>query len=268
MEFVWRALSSPHRRQILDLLREGPLTTGQVSRHLPDLSRFAVMQHLQVLEEANLVVTRKEGRTRFNYSNPIPIREELGRWMNNHAMAAAETALHLRKYAESQQEKLNAMNEAVTNPAFRIVKIEMEMTIKASPSAVYRALVQDLDAWWPHRFRPDSTIVVDDRLGGLIEERYAAGGGAIFGTIMMMDPGRRFASSSPSYMNRSFYSFNEESFDEHADGCLYKKSLTLFGDVSEQTEVMFRDGARALMEKGLREYLEQGIGYVKPGVSA
>ena len=226
------------------------------------------MQHLQVLEEAKLVITRKEGRTRFNYSNPIPIREELGRWVNNHAMAAAETALHLRRYAESQQEKVNSMNEAVSNPAFRIVKIEMEMTIKASPSSVYRALVQDLDKWWPHRFRPDSTIVVDDRLGGLIEERYASGGGAVFGTIMMMDPGKKFAASSPSYMNRSYCSFGEESFDEHPEGCLYKKSLTLFGDVSEQTETMFREGSKALMEKGLRDYLEEGIGYTKTAVQA
>lgn len=160
------------------------------------------------------------------------------------------------------------MNETVTSSNFRVVKIEMEMSIKASPEAVYKAVVHDLDAWWPHRFRPDSTIVVDGRVGGLIEERFAAGGGAVFGTIMMMDPGKKFSASAPSAMNRNFYSFNEESFESVAEGCLYKKSLTLFGDVSEQTEAMFRDGSRALIEQGLVDYLEKGIGYTKPGVQA
>ena len=226
------------------------------------------MQHLQVLEEAKLILTRKEGRTRFNYSNPIPIQEELGRWLTDHSKAAAETALHLRRYAESQQEHKPTMNEPTNNPNFRIVKIEMEMIIKASPEAVYRAIVHELDSWWPHRFRPDSTIAVDPVLGGRITEHFADGGGAVFGEIMMLEPGKKYASSSPSYLNRSFYSFNEESVEPHADGTLYKKSLSMFGDVSEQAESMFRDGTRALMEKGLRAYVEEGIGYAKPGAQS
>ena len=65
-------------------------------------------------------------------------------------------------------------------------------------------------------------------------------------------------------MNRSFYSFNEESVEEHPEGTLYKKSLTLFGDVNEATEKMFRDGARMLVEQALTNYLENGVGYKKP----
>ncbi len=258
MEFVWRALSSPHRRQILDLLRAGPLTTGEISRELPDLSRFAIMQHLQVLEEARLVLSRKEGRARLNYSNPIPIREELGRWLDSHSMTAAETALHLRKYAESKQETFPNMNAV-----FRTVKLEMEMVIKATPQAVYQAFTSDLDAWWPHRFKPDSTIAIDLRPGGIIEERFAEGGGALFGMIMQVEPGRKLVSSSPSALNQTFYSHNVESVEPHDEGALYKKFLTLFGDVPEPVETMFRDGVRMLSEVSLRNYLENGIGYTK-----
>ncbi len=258
MESVWRALSSPHRRQILDLLREGPLTTGQVSRQMPDLSRFAIMQHLQVLEDARLVLGRKEGRSRLNFSNPIPLREELGRWLNSHAMTAAESALHLRRYAESQM-------EAIQMNTFRTVKLEMEMVVRAVPELVYRAVVEDLDKWWPHRFKPDSTIVVDARPGGLIEERYVGGGGAVYGMIMQLDPGRKIGSSAPSAMNQTFYSYNVETFTEHPEGTLYTKQLTFFGEVPEETEAMFREGMKAITEQALTAYLENGQGYDKTG---
>ena len=60
-EQVWKALSSPHRRAMLDALRDGPLTTTALCERLPELSRFAVMQHLGVLERAGVVLVRREG---------------------------------------------------------------------------------------------------------------------------------------------------------------------------------------------------------------
>lgn len=252
MESVWRALSSPHRRQILDLLQDGPLTTGQVATRLPDLSRFAAMQHLNVLEEARLVITKKEGKTRLNFSNPALINEVLGRWMNKTSKAAAETVLHLRRYAESQQEKLT-MNEQ-----FRVVKIEMEMVLKATPETVYRALVHEMGNWWPHRFVEGSTVKVDPRPGGAIEEVFPDGGGAIYGYVMMLVPNKKVVTSSPSALNSTFYSRSDEAMEPHPEGTLYKRSLTLFGHVADETEVMFQEGTRAIMENALRAYVEGG----------
>ena len=63
-EAVWRALSSPVRRRMLDVLRAGPRTTGRLASGFAELSRFAVMQHLAVLEGAGLVVVRRSGRER------------------------------------------------------------------------------------------------------------------------------------------------------------------------------------------------------------
>ena len=62
LEPVWRALANPVRRAILDALRDGPLTTGALAERCPELTRFAVMQHLGVLVEAELVIPRREGR--------------------------------------------------------------------------------------------------------------------------------------------------------------------------------------------------------------
>jgi DNA-binding transcriptional ArsR family regulator len=81
---VWKALAEPHRRSILDRLRDGPKTTGELVRPF-DLSRFAVMKHLRVLERAALVVVRRRGRERWNYLNPVPIQTIYERWITPYA---------------------------------------------------------------------------------------------------------------------------------------------------------------------------------------
>src|SRR6202046_2983544 len=78
---LWRALASPWRRRLLDLLRNGPATTGALARQVPELSRFAVMQHLGVLADAGVVLIERRGRDRFNYLNPVPLREWYERWV-------------------------------------------------------------------------------------------------------------------------------------------------------------------------------------------
>ena len=59
---VWKALANEVRRRILDLLVEEPVATGTLAEHFPELSRFAVMQHLRVLEDGGLVIRRKQGK--------------------------------------------------------------------------------------------------------------------------------------------------------------------------------------------------------------
>ncbi len=135
---------SAHRRRILDLLREGPLSTGAIAKQMPGLSRFAVMQHLDVLAESNLVLVRREGRNRFNYVNPTPLQEVYDRWVSGHASTAARTLQHLKRYAEST-EKENPMSDQ--DPGFRVVKIELESFVAAPPERVFRALTAELNAW-------------------------------------------------------------------------------------------------------------------------
>ena len=78
---VWRALGSPWRRRLLDLLRTGPRTTGDLAEAVPELSRYAVMQHLGVLTEAELVVVTRRGRHRYNHLNPVPLRRWYEHWV-------------------------------------------------------------------------------------------------------------------------------------------------------------------------------------------
>lgn len=101
---VWKALANPTRRRILDLLVDGPVTTGDLADEFPDLSRFAVMQHLGVLEKCDLVVARKQGRQRFNHLNPVPIQQISDRWISRHHRRLATAMIDLKTTLESSVE--------------------------------------------------------------------------------------------------------------------------------------------------------------------
>lgn len=105
---VWRALSNPVRRGILDILRGGPQTTGELAEAFPDLSRFAVMQHLGVLEDAELVVPRREGRKRYNYLNPVPIQRVYDRWVVRYMQPWTEALVDMRTELESEARRERA----------------------------------------------------------------------------------------------------------------------------------------------------------------
>jgi DNA-binding transcriptional ArsR family regulator len=78
---VWKALSDPTRRAMLDILRDGPRTTTELVDAFPRLTRFGVMKHVDVLRKAGLVQTREEGRQRVNSLNAVPIRQIYERWV-------------------------------------------------------------------------------------------------------------------------------------------------------------------------------------------
>ena len=101
MDRVWKALSDPTRRRILDLLAERPRTTGELSSSFPSLSRFAVMKHLGVLSRARLLIARREGRQRWNSLNPVPLREVFSRWVGKYETIWADALLNIRDDAES-----------------------------------------------------------------------------------------------------------------------------------------------------------------------
>lgn len=71
---IWSALASPQRRALLAALRDGPKTTTELVERLPSLTRFAVMKHIGVLRNVDLVRTREEGRRKLNSLNVIPLR--------------------------------------------------------------------------------------------------------------------------------------------------------------------------------------------------
>ena len=100
-DLVFKALAGRDRRKMLDLLREQPLTTGALCQDLPHLNRCTVMQHLGVLEEAGLVVSRKRGRERWNYLDVDPIQRLYRRWISDYASPTAGFLSRLKKDLEA-----------------------------------------------------------------------------------------------------------------------------------------------------------------------
>lgn len=97
---IFKALSHRVRRQILDLLKHEPRTTGMLCDLMPTLDRCTVMQHLGVLEEAGLVVAERRGRERWNHLDALPVHAIHERWIGPYATYAASMLSRLQRQVE------------------------------------------------------------------------------------------------------------------------------------------------------------------------
>ncbi|MBE1875398.1 ArsR/SmtB family transcription factor [Myceligenerans pegani] len=89
-DLVFKALAAPVRRRMLDVLRTAPRTTGELCAHFPELDRTTVLQHLRVLERAELVTGERQGRERRLTLAPLPIKRIHDRWIGDYARAAVQ----------------------------------------------------------------------------------------------------------------------------------------------------------------------------------
>src|SRR5436853_1076946 len=102
MDEVFRALADPTRRSLLDeLFEEDGQTLGALESRLP-MTRFGVMKHLKVLEEAGLVVTKRRGREKLHFLNPVPIRLVHDRWVSKYAEPWAAGLAGLKRDIEKE----------------------------------------------------------------------------------------------------------------------------------------------------------------------
>lgn len=105
MDTVFQALAHTARRQMLDNIRATPgLSVGQLASKF-DVSRIAVMNHLAVLEKANLVISEKDGRSRRLYLNAVPIQEIHERWTDTYSAHWAERVTSIKQVAEAVAQK-------------------------------------------------------------------------------------------------------------------------------------------------------------------
>lgn len=101
-DLVFKALADRRRRQILDMLKAGPRTTGELCAHFAGaLGRCTVMQHIGVLERAELIIARREGRSRWNYLNASPVKAIADRWISPYAAEAVELLARLKRDLET-----------------------------------------------------------------------------------------------------------------------------------------------------------------------
>src|SRR5215213_5539020 len=129
---VFRALSDPSRRLLLDSLyeRDGQ-ALGELSARLSQMTRFGVMRHLDVLEAANLITTLRAGREKRHYLNPVPIRLVHDRWIG--------------KFAEPIVGRMSALKRQLEETSAMTPDHVYTIYVKASPERVWQAVVDGDD---------------------------------------------------------------------------------------------------------------------------
>ncbi len=103
MELVWKALSDKTRRAILDLLREKEKTTGDICMHFKKLTRYGIMKHLNILQKADLIIIKREGKNRWNYINPLPIQDIYERWVKKYEAGWSSYLINFKNNMEKNQ---------------------------------------------------------------------------------------------------------------------------------------------------------------------
>jgi uncharacterized protein YndB with AHSA1/START domain/DNA-binding transcriptional ArsR family regulator len=165
---VFRALADPTRRLLLDRLRQRDgRTLTELESELP-MTRFGVMKHLRVLEEAGLVVARKVGREKHHYLNPVPIQRVADRWVGRFREAAGLLA-DLKDALEGTMTMTDNTTQAPPAHVFRTY-------IRTTPEMLWRALTETeftsryyfasaIESTWekgaPYRMHIDGKLAVD-----------------------------------------------------------------------------------------------------------
>lgn len=249
----WRALASSWRRRILDLLREGPRTTGEIAERLPTLSRYAVMQHLAVLEDAGIVIVERRGRQRFNHVNAAALRTFYERWVNRYADAAAQELTALKRHVEEEA--------VMSTESVRVLRIESELDFAAPPERVFKAITDpnEILKWFPHTYGGERVqrVVFEPRVGGLQYEDWGEGRGHLYGQVTDWDPPSRVGVRSRIHAGTVMDTLN--TVEKTDSGCRLRSSRVIIGAITDEQErgirlygdlASFAEAIRAVVKGG------------------
>jgi uncharacterized protein YndB with AHSA1/START domain/DNA-binding transcriptional ArsR family regulator len=172
---VFRALADPTRRSLLDeLFRQDGQTLSSLEERF-SMSRFGVMKHLKQLEEAGLVVTRRQGREKLHFLNPVPIRLVHDRWVSKYAEGWAATLSDLKTRLESPMEKV------------------FEIYIRTSPERLWQAIT---DPEIRSKYNFGSRVASDWKPGSRLEMSHPNAPSLLGeGEVLEVDPPRRLVHS-------------------------------------------------------------------------
>ncbi len=171
---IFRALADPNRRVLLDRLfeRDGQ-TLGELCEHLPDMTRFGVMKHLGILEDADLVSTVRSGREKRHFLNPVPIRLVHDRWISKFAEPVVGAMSAIKAQLESSMDTIDHV---------------YSVYIKAAPDRVWRAITDGNETV---RYYFGTRVTSDWQTGSPLSYAYPDGSIAADGVVLEIDPGRR-----------------------------------------------------------------------------
>ncbi|EFH82116.1 SRPBCC domain-containing protein [Ktedonobacter racemifer] len=257
-DLIWKALADPTRRQLLDLLRDRHQTTSELSAHFaPRLSRFAIMKHLQVLQQADLVVVRQQGRERWHSLNAVPLRHVYERWVSVYASDWAASLVQLKRAAEHDPSTYQEER------AMKTLQIEQEVLIVAEPQQVFEALTTHIDAWWMQGYAsPHSTFHLEPLAGGRFYEDFGPGkGSALYATVTYLEPGKKLLLTGAMAMRGPVLGTVRFDLESEAHGTRLKLSHHILGTIDDSDREIYTTGWQELLGQHLKRFVEQHQGY-------
>ena len=245
MDEVFRALADPTRRSLLDeLFREDGQTLSALEERFA-MTRFGVMKHLKQLEEAGLVVTKKRGREKLHFLNPVPIRLVHDRWVSKYAEPWAAGMSSLKTELENQMEKV------------------FEIYIKTTPERLWEAIT---DPEIRAKYNFGAAVHTDWKVGSRIEMGAPDAGFVLGeGEVLEVDPPRRLVHTMLAF-------FSEEAKAEGSTRVAW--DIEPIGDSCRLTIThdQMREGANdqiyggwPMILSGLKTWLETGELLTTPG---
>jgi len=238
---VFKALADPTRRALLDLLfHEDGQTLNALCDHF-GMSRYGIMKHLRILEEAQLVTTRKVGRSKYHYLNPVPIQQAYDRWVSKYAQPFMTALTGLKSALES---------ETMTEQPAHLYQIY----IRTTPERLWQALTDgEITPQYYFGTRVESTW----KPGDDYQYVYATdeGGVMIKGKVVEIDPPNKLVTTFTPAWVEGDQPETTVIFEIEQVGATCKLTLTHQGLAPTNTGII--DGWSQILS-GLKTYLETG----------
>lgn len=257
---IWKALADPTRRKILDIIRQGPKTTGALVESFSSLSRFAVMKHLNVLEESKLITIKREGKYRLNHLNAIPIQEIYERWVKKYEAHWASGLLQLKELTEYKSNIDHLTKELIMEQS-GIARIQMEISINAGIEETWQTLINDIGLWWRKDFYTSpktKDFILEAKPGGKMYEDYGNKEGLVWAEVIVLDSPNVLelkSHLSPAYGGPMF-SFLRLSLESDGAKTTLKLSDIGIGKMSEEASRQIEAGWKMLFDEGFKTYVE------------
>jgi len=246
MDAIFKALADPTRRSLLDeLFREDGQTLSALEQRLP-MTRFGVMKHLRVLEEAGLVTTRKRGREKLHFLNAVPIRLVHDRWVS--------------KYAEPWAAALGELKHTLEGRAMEKV---FEIYIKTTPERLWEAIT---DSEMRRRYNFGVGVDTDWTPGSRYEGVHPMAPGALLeGENLEVDPPRKLVQSFTALWGEDVKAEGTSrvtwEIEQVEDSC----RLTVIHDELHEGANEELYGGWPMILSGLKTLLETGETLTTPG---
>ena len=239
MDEVFKAINDPSRRLLLDKLYEqDSQTLGDLCAHLPEMTRYGVMNHLRILEKVGLVTTLKQGRSKLHYLNPVPIRLIHDRWISRFAEPRVGAIAGIKAHLETGDQPME------------------------KPAHVYKSYIRaTLEAVWDAIVNPDKTaqyfygtrVESDWEVGSPMNYFYPDGRQASRGEVISIDP--------PNMMQFTFQAMWDEEME--AEGAANETwELTAMGDMVELKVSIYQIGDKTLQD------FKEGLPYIISGLKS